>query len=121
MDTGRPILFLGRPGCGKTHLAVAIATLAVESGFRGYFTNAEAMVASIGQAAREGALTSKLKTYTAPSILMIDDVGLLPTERSASSAFYHVVNQRYQKQHSEPVRVHRRLFCLSPAVSAGLF
>ena len=36
MDTGRPILFLGQPGCGKTHLAVAIATLAVEAGFRGY-------------------------------------------------------------------------------------
>ena len=36
MDTGRPILFLGQPGCGKTHLAVAVATLAVEAGFRGY-------------------------------------------------------------------------------------
>ena len=54
METGRPILFLGQPGCGKTHLAVAIATLAVEAGFRGYFTNAEEMVANIAQASREG-------------------------------------------------------------------
>jgi DNA replication protein DnaC len=50
MDTGRPILFLGQPGCGKTHLAVAVAILAVEAGFRGYFTNAEEMVANIAQA-----------------------------------------------------------------------
>ena len=32
---GRPILFLGQPGCGKSHLATALATLAVEAGYRG--------------------------------------------------------------------------------------
>jgi hypothetical protein len=35
---GRPVLFLGQPGCGKTHLAVALAIKVVEAGWRGYFT-----------------------------------------------------------------------------------
>jgi DNA replication protein DnaC len=35
IDENRPILFLGQPGCGETHLAVALATLAVEAGYRG--------------------------------------------------------------------------------------
>jgi DNA replication protein DnaC len=109
MDTGRPILFLGQPGCGKTHLAVAIAILAVEAGYRGYFTNAEEMVANIAQATREGTLASKLKTYTAPSVLVIDDVGLLPMDRAAASAFYQVVNLRYEKQHSTIVTTNRGL------------
>ena len=109
METGRPILFLGQPGCGKTHLAVAIATLAVEAGYRGYFTNAEEMVANIAQASREGNLASKLKTYTAPSVLVIDDVGLLPMDRGAASAFYQVVNHRYEKQHSTIVTTNRSL------------
>jgi ATP-dependent Lon protease len=34
----RPILCLGQPGCGKTHLAVALAICAVEAGWHGYFT-----------------------------------------------------------------------------------
>ena len=109
MDTGRPILFLGQPGCGKTHLAVAVAILAVEAGYRGYFTNAEEMVANIAQANREGTLASKLKTYTAPSVLVIDDVGLLPMDRAAASAFYQVVNLRYEKQHSTIVTTNRGL------------
>ena len=109
MDTGRPILFLGQPGCGKNHLAVALATLAVEAGFRGYFTNAEEMVANIAQAGREGNLASKLKTYTAPSVLVIDDVGLLPMDRAAASAFYQVINIRYEKQHSTIVTTNRGL------------
>jgi len=109
METGRPVLFLGQPGCGKTHLAIAIAILAVESGVRGYFTNAEDMVGNIAQAIREGTLASKLKTYTSPSILVIDDVGLLPMERSATSAFYQIVNQRYEKQHSTIVTTNRSL------------
>ncbi|MDK1039516.1 MAG: IS21-like element helper ATPase IstB [Actinomycetota bacterium] len=109
METGRPVLFLGQPGCGKTHLAIAIAILAVESGVRGYFTNAEDMVTNIAQAIREGNLASKLKTYTAPSVLVIDDVGLLPMERSAASAFYQIVNQRYEKQHSTIVTTNRSL------------
>jgi hypothetical protein len=34
---GRPLLLLGQPGCGKSHLGIALATLAVEAGYRGYF------------------------------------------------------------------------------------
>ena len=36
---GRSVLFLGQPGCGKTHLAVALAIKAVEAGYRGDFTD----------------------------------------------------------------------------------
>ena len=94
---GRSIAWLGQPGCGKTHLAVALATKAVEAGYRGYFTTADDMVVNLTRARVEGTWAAKLRTYTAPTVLVIDDVGLLPTGREGASAFFHVINHRYEK------------------------
>jgi DNA replication protein DnaC len=72
IEEKRPIVWLGQPGCGKTHLAVALATLAVEAGYRGYFTTGADMVRQLLSAQREGNLVHKLRTYTAPTVLVID-------------------------------------------------
>ena len=106
----RPILFLGQPGCGKTHLAVALGILAVEAGYRGYFTSADDMVRTLAHAMIDGTFASKLKTYTAPTVLVIDDVGLQPIEAGrGTSAFFHVVNHRYEKRHPTIVTTNRGL------------
>ena len=105
----RPVLFLGQPGCGKTHLAVALATKAVEAGYRGYFTTADDMVVTLVRARREGNWASRLKTLTAPTVLVIDDVGLLPMEKGAAAAFFHVVNTHYERGHPTFVTTNRGL------------
>ena len=106
---GRPILFLGQPGCGKSHLATALAVLAVEAGYRGYFTSADELVRTLGHALIEGTFNHKLKTYIAPSVLVIDDVGLIPMGRSEATAFFQVVNRRYEIGNSTIVTTNRGL------------
>jgi DNA replication protein DnaC len=110
IDENRPILFLGQPGCGKTHLAVALATLAVEAGYRGYFTTADNLARTLVRASIEGNLASKMKAFTAPTVLVIDDVGLLPIGGTeAAAVFFHVVNTRYEKGHPTIVTTNRGL------------
>ena len=110
IDENRPILFLGQPGCGKTHLAVALAMVAVEAGYRGYFTTAHDMTKTLMRSQIEGNFASKLKNYTAPTVLVIDDVGLLPIGGTDGAAvFFHVVNTRYEKGHPTIVTTNRGL------------
>ena len=98
IDERRPVIFLGQPGCGKTHLAVALATRAVEAGYRGYFSTADAMVKTLTRADHDGAAPTKIKAYTAPTVLVIDDVGLLPLKTPDAAAwFFEVVDTRYNK------------------------
>lgn len=106
---GRPVLFLGQPGCGKTHLAVALCTLAVEAGYRGYFTSGADMCAAIAASYADGSFKLKMRTYTGPSVLVIDDVGLVPLDRAAGNAFYQVVNRRYEMGSATIVTTNRGL------------
>ncbi|MGH8936913.1 MAG: IS21-like element helper ATPase IstB [Acidimicrobiia bacterium] len=109
IEEGRPVLFLGQPGCGKTHLACAIAIRAVEAGYRGYFTNADDMVGHLAAARADGTFTTKIRTYTGPSVLVIDDVGITPIPREGANLFYQVVNRRYEIGSSTIVTTNRGL------------
>ena len=95
-------MFLGQPGCGKTHLAVALAIKAVEAGYRGYFTTADDLVVTLARARTEGTWATKLRIYTAPTVLVVDDVGLLPMTRDGASAFFHVISHRYENTRPHP-------------------
>ena len=106
---GRPVLFLGQPGCGKSHLATALAILAVEAGYRGYFSSADDLVRTLAHSMLEGTFAHKLKTYTAPSVLVIDDVGLMPMNRTEATAFFQVVNRRYEIGNTTIVTTNRGL------------
>ncbi|MBO0715043.1 MAG: IS21-like element helper ATPase IstB [Acidimicrobiales bacterium] len=105
----RTLLFLGQPGCGKTHLAVALAIAAVEAGYRGYFTTADDMAHVLIAARREGTFVARLRAYTAPTVLVLDDLGLLPVPPGGAAEIFHVINTRYERGHPTLVTTNRGL------------
>ena len=56
---GDSLLFLGPPGVGKTHLAIALGRTAIERGYSVLFTPAMVMAASLAKAHAEGHLEER--------------------------------------------------------------
>ncbi len=64
--------FLGPPGTGKSHLALALGVEAVKAGKSVYFITLADLVSSLSKAEREGQLRERLRFYARNSLLIID-------------------------------------------------
>jgi len=87
----------GSPGVGKTHLAVALAETAIQSGQAAYFMTAHDLVIDLGRAYREGRLDRRLRIYLAPKVLIIDEMGYLPLDELGATIFFQLVSARYER------------------------
>jgi len=57
----------------------------------------------------DGTFAIKLRTYTGPSVLVIDDAGITPFDRAQANAFFQVVNRRYENRSTTIVTTNRGL------------
>ncbi|MBL8319640.1 MAG: IS21-like element helper ATPase IstB [Burkholderiaceae bacterium] len=97
IEHGDNVIVLGPPGVGKTHLAVSLGLKAIEAGYRVLFTTAASLIEKLTKANAEGRLEEKLKLYTAPRLLIIDEIGYLPIDRVGANLFFQLISRRYER------------------------
>ena len=89
--------FLGQPGCGKTHLALALGVEAVKGGHSVYFSTLADLIGSLAKAEREGSLRERIRFLCRPQLLIVDEIGYLPVIPSGGNLFFQLVNARYER------------------------
>jgi len=91
------VCFLGPPGTGKSHLAIALAIRACQAGYRVAFATAADWVARLEAAQDRNGLEAELRRLERYHVLVVDEVGYLPLERQAANLLFALVARRYER------------------------
>lgn len=91
------VIFIGSPGTGKTHLAIALAYLATQKRLRVKFLTVADLLLQMEVAQSQ----NKLKTYftntiTHPMLLVLDEFGYVKLNEAQANFIFQLVNKRYE-------------------------
>ena len=79
------ICFLGPPGIGKTHLAAALVSQALDLGYAAYFTTLDALMMLLKTEEISGKSRGTLKYMRKAALITIDEVGFMPLSKDEAN------------------------------------
>jgi len=95
---GTSLIFCGKPGTGKTHLACAILIEAIKRGFTAKYSSVYDLVSDYKRTfgtASEETESSILTRYCDPGLLILDEVGVQFGTSAELVIIFRILNQRY--------------------------
>jgi len=91
------VAFIANAGLGKTHLALALAVQACRQRYNVHFCKVSDALEELRAARNTGRLATVLKTFTAPDILVLDELGFLPVEQIDAEMLFRLISARYER------------------------
>lgn len=91
------VIFLGGVGLGKTHLSIALGHAACLKGHSVLFATAVDIINTLAAAHATGRLTLEMKKYLKPNLLLIDELGYLPLDKTGADLLFQIISHRYER------------------------
>ena len=93
----RNVIFLGRSGTGKTHMATALAIEACKNNFRTRFVTCYGLVNELVEARQERVLQRLIQKVVRCDLLVLDELGYIPFSKEGSELLFQVLAERHEK------------------------
>ena len=91
------VLFLGKPGVGKTHLAQALGHQALKQGYQVLMVHANELIERLQAARGDGSYRVALQKLVQPDLLIIDEIGFKKMPLAGLDDFFEVIRCRYEQ------------------------
>jgi DNA replication protein DnaC len=97
MKKAEPIILIGNPGLGKTHIATALAVAATQQMGRVRFFNAAALVNELLKAQEEGRITPFINKMLKHHLIVIDELGFIPFSTMGAHLMFQLCSALYER------------------------
>ncbi len=92
-----PVIIVGNPGVGKTHLAIGVARACCQQRYRVRFVSAVGLVNELVAAQQEYRLNKLLKQFRAVDLVVVDELGYLPFSPDRAQLLFQFFGERYDR------------------------
>ena len=97
IDARENVLFVGNPGTGKTHLAIALAAAACAKGYRVRFVRVTELVTQLIEARDERGLLGLRGRLAKLDLLVLDELGYVPASKVGAELLFDVISTAYER------------------------
>ena len=98
VDKSRNIIFLGKSGTGKTHLATGLGMEACKQGIRTRFVTGCGLANELIEARDEKTLSRAVRRYAGYGLLIIDELGYVPFSKEGAQLIFQILAERHERK-----------------------
>jgi len=94
----RNVIFLGKSGTGKTHMATGLGMEACRHGIRTRFVTGCGLANELIEARDEKLLARAVKRYAGYGLLIIDELGYVPFSKEGAQLIFQILAERHERK-----------------------